>query len=103
MFITDISVFEQIVLASNDPQWNYQFAKNIPGADMKKHEQVVLESLDPKWNYYYAKNIPGADIEAHAKVIHECTEPSEFIAFFDYWYENEYKNKKKKRTKIYCK
>ena len=59
---------EQIVLECKT-DWCYNFALNIPGADIKAHEQVILELKDLFYCFNFAKNIPGAKIEEHFKII----------------------------------
>ena len=50
--------------------WCYNFALNIPGADIKAHEKVILELKDPDYSCWFAEDIPGANIEEHFKVIY---------------------------------
>lgn len=64
----DIKAHGQVVIDSKDPRWNYDFACNIKGADVKAHGQVVIDSKAPEWNYYFACDIEGADVKAHEKI-----------------------------------
>lgn len=59
----------QNVINTNDAELNYIFARNVEGADVKKHGEVVLRSKDPSLNYLFATEVVGADIEAHKEVI----------------------------------
>ena len=59
---------EQIVLKCKT-FLSYDFAKYIPGADIKAHEQVILELKDLRYSFYFAKYISGANIEEHFKLI----------------------------------
>ena len=64
--------FKQIcqnVIDTNNAELNYLFARNVEGADVKKHGEVVLRSKDPSLNYLFATEVVGADIEAHKDVI----------------------------------
>ena len=51
--------------------FNYLFAKDIPGANIKVQEQAVLKCRNPEFSYQFVKDIPGADMESHQKVIIE--------------------------------
>ena len=66
-----IDKLREAVIKSKEPKENYLFALEIPGTleDMKKHEQVVLDSDNAEYNYLFAKNIAGNDFEAHKKVV----------------------------------
>ena len=61
----------QVVIASKDPELNYYFAAFVKGANVKAHEEIVLKSQDPKWNYKFAQYVKGADILAHAQILYE--------------------------------
>ena len=47
----------------------YDFALNIPGADIKAHEKVILDLKDLFYCFHFAYSIPEANIEEHFKVI----------------------------------
>ena len=49
--------------------WCFDFALNVPGADIKAHELALLELRDPEYSFLFAQNIPGANIEEHFKII----------------------------------
>lgn len=38
-----------MVLKSGDPEWNYEFALNVKGADIAEHEKVIINSGDQKY------------------------------------------------------
>ena len=59
----------QNVINTNDAELNYIFARNVEGADVKKHGEVVLRSNDPYLNYLFATEVAGADIAKHKQVI----------------------------------
>ena len=59
---------EKIVLECKT-DWCYDFALNIPEADIKAHEKVILELKEPSYSCRFAKDIPGANIEEHFKII----------------------------------
>ena len=49
--------------------WCYNFARYIPGADIKAHENAILELKDPRYSCWFAEDIPEANIEKHFKLI----------------------------------
>lgn len=51
--------------------WNYKFAKEVKGADVKAHEKAIIESKNLEWNYNFAKDVKGADVKAHGNVVIE--------------------------------
>ena len=65
----DIKAHEKVILNMKNSDYCYAFAKDIPGADIKAHEQVILELRDLECSFLFAGNIPGANIEEHFKVI----------------------------------
>jgi hypothetical protein len=58
---------EAEVLASGNPELAYRFARDVPGANIKKLEDVVVQ--DPFWSYYFAKNVVGANIRRLEDVV----------------------------------
>ena len=54
---------------SKNALYNYYFAKEIDGADIKLHEQAIIECGDPAYAIEFAENISGADINALGSVI----------------------------------
>ena len=65
----DIKAHEQVILELKNSYYSFYFAKDIPGANIKAHEQVILELKDPEYSCWFAEDIPGANIEKHFKVI----------------------------------
>jgi len=64
----DISKNENIVLASKS-YYSFYFARDIKGADIKKHEDIILNIDDNRWSFLFAKSVKGANIEKHFKKI----------------------------------
>lgn len=64
-------IHEGIILDSNEPYLNYQFARRYHTPDILKHGQVVIDSGILKLNYLFARDVSGADIIKHGKVILE--------------------------------
>lgn len=48
------SALQEIVIRSNDPEWAYRFAHDIPDADLDRLESVVLLSEHPRVVYDFA-------------------------------------------------
>ena len=44
-------------IESKSLEFNYMFAKDIKGADIKAHANVILENKGVWYNYYFAKYI----------------------------------------------
>ena len=78
--------------------WCYEFARNIPGVNIKAHEQVILELKDPEYCYLFAKNISEANIEEHFKVIFNSKDKLWLDAFIKYV---NYKNTKVEEWLLY--
>lgn len=58
---------EQIILAFNNAEYSYLFARDVKGADVKAHEKVILDStntFDLFHAYIFARDIKGANIKA---------------------------------------
>ncbi len=72
---TNIKKLANAIIARKDLRYNYCFANDIPGADIRAHGRVIIESKDPEWNYVFARDIPGADVLAHGQVIIESKDP----------------------------
>ena len=79
-----------MIIESKDPEWNYCFAKNVKGADVKDHEKVVLESKNPRLSYCFAKDIKDADVMAHGRVIVENKDST-----FNYWFKEDFEDEYK--------
>ena len=82
---------EKIVLECKT-SWCYNFAKNIPKADIKAHENAILELKDPQYSCCFGKYIPGANIEEHFKVV--------FNSGNKYWFDWFIKYVNYKDTKV---
>ena len=82
---------EQIVLEC-ETNWCYNFAADIPGADIKAHEKVILELKDPQYSYLFARFILVANIEEHFKVV--------FNSGSKYWFDYFIKYVNYKNTKV---
>lgn len=63
----DISIIKigEAVIKSKNCFYNYLFAYEIEGADVREHGRVVIESGNQYYNNLFATDIPGADIDAH--------------------------------------
>ena len=72
---TDIQKLEQVILKSQDPKLNYEFARYVKGAAVEDHGQVVIASKDPELNYYFAAFVKGANVKAHEKIVLESQDP----------------------------
>ncbi len=65
----DIKAHAQVILNSNDVNYNYRFAKDVEGADVKAHGKIIIKRGTLWDNYSFARDVEGADIKAHAQVI----------------------------------
>ena len=94
----DIKAHEKVILNMKNCDYCYAFARDIPGADIKAHEQAILELKIPGYSFWFAKNIPRANIEEHFKVIINSGNK----AWFDYFIkEVNYKNTKVEEWLLY--
>jgi len=78
---------QQIVINSNgknSPEWAYEFAYNIKGADVKALQQVVIKSGNPKWAYKFARDVKGADIKVLQQVVTDSTDKN--TPEWAYWF-----------------
>jgi len=82
---------EKIVLECKT-YWCYDFAKQIPRADIKAHEQVILEFKNSRSSFYFARNIPEANIEEHFKVVYNSGDK--------FWLDKFIKEVNYKNTKV---
>lgn len=78
-----LKIFEEWVIETKHPEYNYLFARFIEGADIKRHGEALIESKDPQYNYYFARDVKGADIKAHGKVVIESDNPDYNLFFAD--------------------
>jgi len=77
----DILAHGQVIIESEDLEWNVYFARDVEGADVLAHGQVIIESEDPEWNVYFARDVEGADVLAHGQVIIESEDPEWNVYF----------------------
>ena len=56
------------IIKSGNPKWNYRTARDVVGTPIRAHGMVVIASEDPELNFFFAK-IMHADIPAHAEVV----------------------------------
>lgn len=61
--------FEVKLLKLHNLKLSQFFSVNIKGADVKAHGQVIIDSEDLDYNYKFASDVKGADVRAHGKVI----------------------------------
>ena len=80
----DIKDHEQVIIEIKDLELSYFFARNVSGADIKAHEQVILSGKDAKMSFFFARDIPGANIEEHFKVVFNSGDKNWFNYFIDY-------------------
>lgn len=62
---------ENIILASEDLDWCYYFARTIPGSNIKALEEVIIKSKNVHRCFYFAKNVPGANKQLLSQVVLE--------------------------------
>ena len=65
--------------ALRKPYWAFRFAREVPGADIRKCEEVVCKN--PRYAYYFALYIPGADIRRCEEAA--CKDPEWARSFAD--------------------
>ena len=58
----DMRALQRVVLRANIPMAAYLFARNIPGAQVRKLQKIILDSGDAEMMRKFAKEIPGADV-----------------------------------------
>lgn len=72
---------EKIILVTNDNYLLFLFAKDIPGADVKKLGEAIMKNGDPLYNYYFAKWVPNADTKGHKEVVIQSGNPE-----YNFWF-----------------
>jgi hypothetical protein len=72
---------EEEVLASGNPELAYRFARDVPGANIKKLEDIVVQ--DPYWSYLFAQDIPGANIRRLEDIV---VQDPEYLYWFAWSY-----------------
>ena len=66
---TDVKAHGQVIIDSDDLDYNYKFARDVKGANVRAHGQVIIDSGDLDYNYKFAKDVKRANVRAHGKVI----------------------------------
>lgn len=77
-FKDHINDFGVAVINSGNLWYNYLFALNIEGADVRRHGEVIIESGDLYYNYLFAMEVPGADVKRHYQVLVENDKNDEY-------------------------
>ena len=65
---TDVKAHGQVIIDSEDLDYNYKFARDVKGANVRAHGQVIIDSGDLDYNCRFAK-IKGADVKSHGQVM----------------------------------
>ncbi|MBR9682045.1 MAG: hypothetical protein GOV00_04610 [Candidatus Altiarchaeota archaeon] len=65
----DTQILSNLIGLPKDHELNYLIARDVKGADIKKHGDAIIESGHPNYNFVYAENIEGADILKHGEVV----------------------------------
>lgn len=71
----DLTRISNIMIDSGDAKYNYLFAKDVKGVDIKAHGQVVINSKDPKFCYTFARDIDIENYLIYEKVVMESKDP----------------------------
>lgn len=71
----DIEAHGKAVIKTGDIYYNLRFARDIKGADVKAHGEVIINSGNPEYNYNFAHDVKGADIKAHGEAIINSCDP----------------------------
>lgn len=58
----DLKRLQLQVIRSGDPKCAYEFARDVPGANVRRLQEVVITAGDPAVMRTFAKNIPGANV-----------------------------------------
>lgn len=64
----DLNILSKSVIRGGNPYWNYAIARDY-GVNVLEHGNVVYRSLDPGFNYKFALDVDGADIKLHGQAI----------------------------------
>jgi len=64
-----VDTIGKVVTLLGSAKDNYEFARDIEGANVQAHCDVIADSKDLEYAYRAAKNLEGADIESLGKVI----------------------------------
>ena len=60
---------------------NFQFAKNVKGADVKAHGRIIITKGTSENNLEFAREIEGADVASHEKIVLQKGTPEECYKF----------------------
>lgn len=66
---TDVKAHGQVIIDSEDLDYNYKFARDVKGANVRAHGKVIIDSEDLEYNYKFASDVKGTDVRAHGQVI----------------------------------
>lgn len=58
----DLKKLQLQVVRSGSPECAYEFARDVPGANVRRLQEVVIGAGDPAVMRAFAKNIRGADV-----------------------------------------
>lgn len=58
----DLKRLQLEVLRSGNSECAYEFARDVPGANVRRLQRVVVEDGDPSVMRAFAMNVPGADV-----------------------------------------
>lgn len=72
---TDVRRLGKVVIDSKNAMYNFYYARDIEGADIKSHEDVVLEANNPHYSILFMAFIPNADIKKHSQIILKSKNP----------------------------
>ena len=70
---------ERIVILLDDQELCYEMVANIDWVNKDKMAEIVIASGDPDFNYYYAAEVEGADVKRHKEVILNSERSDEYI------------------------
>ena len=94
----DIKAHEKVILEIKNSELSYLFALYVQRADIKAHEKILLELKDPEYSCYFARDVPGANIEEHFKAVFNSGDKYWFNYFIKYV---NYKNTKVEKWLMY--
>ena len=73
--ITNRKVAEKIVLKAKNPYVCYEFARDIPNANISAHQKICLKSNDYEAMIGFASDVPDADTKAFETIILSLQNP----------------------------
>ena len=77
----NISAHQKICLKSNDYEAMIGFASDVPSADKKAFETIILSLQNPEYSYEYVHSVENANIKQHQKIV-EASRSEEYIKKF---------------------